>query len=246
MTLNRMRLSVLWHQDLMDSAPLALPRVLDRYGTYSDVFAGSATEHDPFTPPWPGHSRQGFWEWYLRRPATLAAIGARTAWRALIPLRFATPLSLDALGGGVTVISEGLLHPWGASLVVTFAIDGKWPDFGAAIDRLRQLRREPCLVAAEGEAARPQRLDEVAIAGLARLREKAMQATPGRTSEAFSVFSLLRADGDRSRFDPTREDAARFLHAATSFSDTWEHDALPELAKANVAGISAAPASHLI
>ena len=60
------------------------------------------------------------------------------------------------------------------------------------------------------------------------------------------VFTLIDADGDPQRFEPSEEAVRRFLHAVTSCSDTWEQDALPDLEKSKVAGISAAPLSHLV
>ena len=120
MSIKRMRLSLLWHQDLMGREEAQeRPLVLDDQA-YRGLFMGApGPPQGSLSLPWPSHGRQGFWELYLRRPASLVNVKGRDAWRALVPLRRAAPLKLSAPYGGVTIASEGLLHPWGATFMFT-------------------------------------------------------------------------------------------------------------------------------
>ncbi|MGV1050324.1 MAG: hypothetical protein ACOYD4_17575 [Solirubrobacterales bacterium] len=241
-----MRFSVLWHQDWMDPAALARPRALDRVD-YQELFqTARRAQLGPLTVPWPVHESQGFWERYLSQWRTLAAVKAREAWRASVPLRSSSPMLLVSDDEDVTVATEGFIHPWGGTFVITAKLTGSW-SLEAAAERVRELRREKGFASSAPEAAWS-RLDDLAAQGLDALREDAGAAVAGSRSDGFAVFSLLHGDGAEADFDP-REDAtgaARFLHAVTSFSPTWASDELRPLDQAKVAGLSTGPPTHLI
>ena len=246
--LQRMKLSVLWHQDLLGAATDARPSVLDEEH-YWDLFAQTPRSEQPdsLSVPWPPNQRQGFWEAYLnRRNRSLAGVEGRFVRRSLVPLHNGKPLVVKSPATSVALVTvEGLLHRWGATLIVTLDLRGKWQGFPAAAKSICHLRHNDHFEVA-GQANNPLRLDDIRDAGLDRLREQASKAVAGNVSDPFLVFTLIDADGDPERFEPSEEAVRRFLHAVTSCSDTWEQDALPDLKKSKVAGISAAPLSHLV
>lgn len=246
MNLLKMRVSIFWHQSWIRTAPPGEPGVIDRGRHFNLMDEPRRQQSGPLTAPWPPDRGQGFWERYLGLWRELDWVDPREAWRYLVPLRSAAaPLDIVADGDDTKVMTEGFLHPWGGSLLTHLTLTGDWPDLASAADRIRELRRESCFT--QGNAG-PFRLDDLAKQGLHALCPLAVDATPGRVSEGFSVFSVLTAVGDPAEFDP-REEAtgvARFLHAVTSFSSTWRQDTLPALAAAKVAGKSTSPAAHLV
>ncbi len=238
-----MRLGLLWHQNLMDPAPKADPSVIQD-PPYRDTF-DSKDRSSPLTPPWAPRTRQGFWERYLPSWEKLAQVPGRNAWRAQVPLRVGAPVPVVSNDNRVEVAVEGFLHPWGTTFVVELTLRGNWLGFAAATRDVLGLKRNRCF-SLTGAGGPWVTLDKVAEAGLASLRASAGSTAGGPMAEPFSVFTLNDASGGRDSFDPTHDDVARFLHATSSFSPTWESDPLVAAADRKVAGISNAPASHLI
>ncbi len=244
-TLQRLRMSAFWHQTLLPDKPQARPEVLDR-SAYQALFnTARGAQKGSLTVPWPAHERQGFWERYLPRWPSLAAVPGREAWRLLVPLRSASPLRIDA-GEGISATSEGFLHPWGATFLVTFRIDVEWPSLGDAVEALNELHRAACLELPDAQPGRKLRLDDAAGVGLAALGSLAVNSEAGPWRDGFSTVTVMAAKGERALFDPTAALTTKFLHAASSFSETWEEDTPPTLAEAKVAGKRTAPPSHLV
>lgn len=244
-SLQRMRISFIWHQNLMAESPVARPLVLD-LARYPAMFNEKPRDRSgPLTLPWPDHDRQGFWQRYLKMPKGLGMVGGRDGTRAFVPLRVASPLPLAIELPDATVSNEGFLHPWGASFVVNVSLGGPGLDFAAASAAVRDVRSG--LWFASG-SARSLRLDQVWSLGLEAVSAHASTSFDGQSWDSFSVFTLLAARGSKEAFDPTPKDAmaARFLQAVTTFSSTWEEDDLTPLAQAKVAGKSKAPPTHLI
>jgi hypothetical protein len=246
LTLERMRLSVLWHQNLMDPAPSSRPEVLDRTEYLSLFGAGEKGWRGARVLPWPPYNRQGFWQKYLRQPKSLGSVVGRDAWAELVPLRIAAPIRLRASGADARVSTEGFLHPWGVTFVVTLDLIGTWVDFEAAAERLHELRTSQCFSLDGAPAGTAVNLESASEAGLGRVAEMVGRPDGGQSWPAFSVFTLISAEGSQEEFDPTAEPAGRFLQATSSFSPTWKEDALRPLAEAQVAGVRDAPPSHLI
>ncbi len=251
MKLQRMNLSVFWHQGWMRPEPRATAGALSRAAYYELTAKPRATQEGPLTSPWPPLKGQRFWESYLSSWWGLEAIGKDSAWRALVPLRTAAaPLRFTADADDTKVSTEGFLHPWGGTFVVKLELRGEWPDLPSAAERILELRGGRHFTLAEdgAEETRLFLLDDLAKPGLDVLRGLAAEAVPGPISPGFSVFALLDARGAPAEFDPTDEGtgAARFLHAVTSFRPTWEEDTLRPLARAKVAGRETAPKSHLV
>jgi hypothetical protein len=241
--LKTMRLSLLWHQNLMAPGPMAKPNVIER-STYREPF-NRKDRTGPLTAPWPVHEVQQFWERYLSRQKSLAAVRGRTAWRAQVPLRVAAPLTAVADQDDTAVIAEGFLHPWGATLVLTLTLKGSWAGFVPAAERVVELRCDPCF-SLVGEAGIWISLDTVAETGLTRLRSAAAEATEGPVGEPFSILTLTAAKGPTAAFDPTTAAPTQFLQATSAFSPTWKTDVPLSAKEAKVAGLANAPASHLI
>jgi hypothetical protein len=240
------RLTLLWHQNLMAAEALARPSVTD-IGAYQELFNTARKDQTgQLSLPWPDYGQQLFWERYLRRWHQLPAATAREGWRALVPLRATAPLALWAKDPDTTVWSEGFLHPWGATFLLTLNVTGRWPGLGDAAQRLIELRRERSftLEGREGD----HRLEDAATAGLEALASRADDAASGTRWDPFSICTLLAAKGSPAAFDPALEETgvARFLQAVSTFNPNWESDAVRPAAAAKVAGKSAAPASHLV
>jgi hypothetical protein len=249
MKLLKMKLSVFWHQDWMDPAPLAEPRALDRSGYYELMGQPRASQSGPLTAPWPPVKGQGFWERYLAQWRTLEAVKKDPAWRALVPLRVtAAPLQVQVEGEDANAASEGFIHPWGGSFAVHLNLTGQWADLPSAAARILELRREKCFALATDAGAELLRMDDLSTRGLDALRAHAAAASAGAVGDGFSVFALLAAVGEAAEFAPGTEatGVARFLHAVASFSPTWADDTVPAPAEAKAGGKRTGPASHLI
>ncbi len=244
--LQRMRVSFIWHQNLMAEGPRARTPILDRIA-YDELFASKGSRHSgSLTPPWPSREQQGFWEWYLGKRNALESVTPRNARRGLVPLRTRRSLNVTATKAGTTVSTDGFLHNWGASFVVTLALEGSWPSFAAAAARLLELRRERRFTL-DGEAG-TLRLDDLGARGLDALREALPDAFDGPRWTDFSVFSLIAASGESKDFDPAGKGSGvlAFLHAATSFRPTWQQDKPRSLEEGKVGGFATGPPSHLI
>jgi hypothetical protein len=229
----------------MPSTPLAIPDVVTLQQLDEVFRVGAGRFTGPLTVPWPENETQGFWERYLNCWTRLAAVGPRDCRRAVAPLRVGRPIAVEADGGGdARVGTECFLHPWGASVVVTINLKALERDHAKTIERLLELRYQDCFVV-NGET-NPITLEEVADAAFDRVRTMHSPGEGEQVGDAFSVLTLMNATGDPAAFDPATEPTAKFLHAATSFSLTWQQDTLPPLAEATVARLSHAPATHLI
>jgi|GEM_PF-4334140 len=246
MDIRWIKLTLLWHQNLMPADARARPQVTD-VGTYQELF-NTARENQTglLTVPWPDYEKQLFWERYLRRWHQLPEATAREGWRALVPLRTAAPLILQAEDADTSVWSEGYLHPWGVTFLLTLTVTGKWSELGEAADRLVEVRGGQRFVIAGREAGCG--LEDAATAGLGALAELAGEAAQGTRWNPFSICTLMAAKGIPDAFDPSVEETgvARFLQAVCTFNANWRQDEVRPAADAKVAGKAKAPASHLV
>jgi hypothetical protein len=254
MQLYEFRLTFIFNETVL--GPLArdvpveqMPRsfVLQRSG-YQALFDGALQNwpapHEP-GPPWPKRGRQGFWLQYFEEKLQPSQISGGIAWHAATPIRFPAPIELSTSRAS-RVQTEGFVHPWGSSLVITVTALGPWmnvPDLGQL---LFDLRWDPVFEL----GGSPVRLEEAGDAGLNLLRTGVFGALPPgqRRNEPFSIFTVLRGSGSAAELDPAQAPAVHaLLQSAASFQPSWsESDVLPELASMRVAGRRTGPADHIV
>jgi hypothetical protein len=236
-----MRLALLWHQNLMDTGATAEHGVI-RETPFRDIMDGR-DRTGPLRPPWAPKKRQGFWERYLPHWETLAQVPGRNAWRARVPLRAEIPLAVDPGRQGVDACGEGFFHPWGVTFVVDLTLRGSWAGLEVAAEDVLALRSDPCFSLDGGGSWLS--LDQLARAGLEKLRAIAGKDGGAPIADPFSVFTLNVAKGEPGSYDPAHEDVARFLQATSSFSPTWKTDDPVTSGDATVARKSDSPPTHL-
>lgn len=253
--IDEFRVTFAWHETVIDAlsgdaaaVAAARPEVVNRFA-YINAFETAQAERRTatFSPPWPPHGEQGFWERYIEDLPSLASLTGAQAWRSLVPFRVAMPVKLTPPVDEVRVWTEGLLHPWGVTLLVTLGMT-----VPVGVDELASrvvgLRNDDVFIADAERRTLHGPLDTVAGVGLDTLRQMAFGERPqgARAVEPFSVFTVIRGriPGDAAVLDggPVQ----RLLDAACSFSPTWETNHLDKLADRRALARSAAPSSHVV
>jgi hypothetical protein len=247
------RLTFIWTETILDAFTGKLPASqaglpcavgADAYKSWFDAAQANWPERAKPTPPWPAHRHQNFWARYLQAGESLKGVTGAVAWRNAVPVLLPAPFDV-AFDGDARVHAEGLAHPWG----VTFVLNISWPRFpGTLADVTREVvetRRGKRFVLGGQKVT----LDRVGAEGLTHLREQVMgpgHAGP-RTPEPLSIFAAIRGEGTRDDLDPsTNEDVHRLVQASTSFSQTYDWDALVVLDSGRVAGRKYQPSSHIV
>jgi hypothetical protein len=251
-TIHEFRLSLIFGEtvpapvvDQLDAGDLPRPYVVRRE-EYEGHF-DRASQGDP-APPWPQHVKHGFWTPYLEASGSLLEVGGGRAFKALVPLRVRSPLSLTAPVPESRVSGEGFLYPWGAAFVLTVASHHPWTDLLQPARAAHELRRTGRFQISDNCPLQPLPVEDVASRALAELRRQTFGDLPAQRwlAEPFSVHAVVRGAADRVALTPDREEVHRFLHAVTSFSRTWETDALPPVVDMKVAGRKTQPPDHIV
>src|SRR6187401_1527428 len=148
MKLNQFRLAFIFIETLLGplesealrvQARLQMP--LRRHAYYS-LFDGAREKWPPQAapaPPWPKRGYQGFWVEYFEDKLPLDQITGGKAWHALVPIRLPAPVTLTAARVD-RVQTEGFVHPWGVTLVVTLTATGSWDNTTALGQLLFDIR----------------------------------------------------------------------------------------------------------
>jgi len=199
LTVQDFRLSFVWVETnfgiFAPTAKLADSlQFLNKSERYRQVFENILADKGPagLEVPWHKRKKQFFWKYYLAG-AALEAVSGRQAWEHLVPFRTKLPLTVkDWKKGTVTV--EGFYYPHGLALAVTFRVNGPLTLDGAVELAYAIRDGEEKFVTLED---RPERsLDDLAEDALTQMRQTLFQqgGTPGKPSEPFTIFTLVKGD----------------------------------------------------
>ncbi len=247
------RLTFIWFQPLLDVLTGALPAdrlrrpaAVEReaYIAWFDAVNRERSGSSTPAPPWPPHGGQGFWARYLDTDPSFSRVTGPVAWRAGVPVRIPAPLPLEAGFADARVYTEGLVHPWGLSLLVNVVSSRRWSDVRQLAGHVVDWRHEPWFVLGN----RPCVVETAAGRCLDTLRHETFGPVEAASppGDPFSVFTPVRGSGSRAELDPISEDVHRLLQAGATFSPTWDWDSLVALDQARVAGRRYQPPPHIV
>lgn len=201
--------------------------------------------------PWPTPEGQRFWTYYLEE--TPGLVKPNGAWRALVPLRIAPPISVSAPFLGSPARVEGFFYPHAFASMMTFDVRAPGQStltLDECVTIAQKIFSEEKLTLQVGGATEKLYLKQVKD----RLREQLRTmcfgngAAPGKvTGSPFSVATFLSTK-DAVIKEPVADggDIHRALQALVDWSPTWKDDELSPLADRVMPRRKAAPKSDVV